>query len=92
MSPALLGRAFHRDHPCDLLTDGRVQEALEQPHLETGRHDFLQNAFRRWKEFVFGVGGLLRVCHRVFDAQERTERQAAFRPSRSASLVLMNFV
>src|SRR5208283_4158820 len=39
----ILGRSPHGHHPGNLLADGRVQEALEQPHLERDRDDLFED-------------------------------------------------
>ena len=48
----VLGGAAHGDHPRDLLADGRVEEALEQPDLERDRHDLLEDAAGVGQELI----------------------------------------
>ena len=48
----ILGRSPHGDHPGNLLADGRVQEALEQPHLERDRDDLFEDALGVGQELV----------------------------------------
>ena len=50
--PRIFRRAFHSDHPCDLLADSRIQKALEQSSSETCRYDFLKNRRGVGQKFV----------------------------------------
>ena len=50
--PRIFRRAFHRDHPRDLLADGRIQKALKEPGSETCRYDFLENRRGVGQKFV----------------------------------------
>ncbi len=67
---------LHRHHPGDLLGDRGIEEALEQPHLEAHRHDFLEDARRRREELVLQLGGSLFVL--VFESRHASHRQQRF--------------
>ena len=69
----VLGGALHGHHAGDLLADRRVEEALEQPHLEAGRHDFFQDALGRRQELVLRSAAA--GCLRVGAGAERAQRQ-----------------
>ena len=83
----VLGGPSHRDHPRDLLADGRIEEAFEQPDLEGNRDDFFENAAGVRQELVRdapAIGARRRLAQQSGADRRRTSDEVRCRCCQSA--------